>query len=59
MCDYYADTQGGDTILNWNRIQTDVNLPLLLGTEIRKGKVSQANRGTKFKDHNHDIDTKC
>jgi hypothetical protein len=41
MWDYYAHTQRGETILKWNEIPIDENMPLLLGNAVRKGKDSQ------------------
>jgi hypothetical protein len=38
MWDYYAHTQGGEAVLNWNDIQANGNMPPLLGNAIRKDK---------------------
>jgi hypothetical protein len=38
MWDYYAHTQGGEAVLNWNDIQANGNMPLLLGNAVRKDK---------------------
>jgi hypothetical protein len=33
--------EGGETVLTWNEIHTDGNMPLLLGNAVRKDKASQ------------------
>jgi hypothetical protein len=41
MWNYYAHTKGGEAVLKRNDIHVNVNMPLSLGNEIRKGKASK------------------
>jgi hypothetical protein len=41
MWHYYAHIQVGEAILKWNGIHANMNMPLLLGNAVRKGKASQ------------------
>jgi hypothetical protein len=41
MWHYYAHIQVGEAILKWNGIDANMNMPLLLGNAVRKGKASQ------------------
>ena len=41
MWNYYAHTQGGETIFKWNGFHPEGNMPLLVRNEVRKGKASQ------------------
>jgi hypothetical protein len=39
--DYYAHTQGAETILRWNGILTHENIQVLFVNAVRKGKASE------------------
>jgi hypothetical protein len=39
--DYYAHTQGGESVLKWKDIHANGNMPLLLRNAVRKGKASK------------------
>ena len=41
QCGIITHTQGGESVLKWNNIHANGNMPLLLRTAVRKGKASK------------------